>query len=93
MMSKVVGRRGVESVEVAGKLLQALVHLGGTARLKALAVATKLAPAKIHRYLVSLQEVGLVRQIPETQEYSLGILTYKLDEAARRSKPDPHPTM
>lgn len=82
-MSKVVSRRGVESVEVAGKVLQALVHLGGTARLKALAVATKLAPAKIHRYLVSLQEVGLVRQIPETQEYSLGILTYQLGELAQ----------
>ena len=80
----IAGRRGVESVEVAGKLLQAMVQLAGKARLKALANVTGIAPAKLHRYLVSLQQVGLVRQIQETQEYALGILSYQLGELAQQ---------
>lgn len=81
-MNKVHNRRGVDSVEVAGQLLQAMVRLGGTARLKALSDASGIPSAKVHRYLVSLQEVGLLRQLPETQEYALGLLAQQLGELA-----------
>jgi DNA-binding IclR family transcriptional regulator len=81
-VNKVHNRRGVDSVEVAGQLLQAMVRLGGTARLKALSDASGIPSAKVHRYLVSLQEVGLLRQLPETQEYALGLLAQQLGELA-----------
>jgi len=75
-------RRGVDAVEVAGRLLQALAGLGGKARLKALSDATEILPAKVHRYLVSLQEVGLVSRGADTQEYCLGPLCPRLGELA-----------
>jgi DNA-binding IclR family transcriptional regulator len=83
-MTKEIKRRGVDSVEVAGKLMQVMVQLGGTARLKTIAERAEMAPAKVHRYLVSLQAVGLLRQLAETQEYALGLLAYQLAEVTQQ---------
>lgn len=72
-------KRGVDSVEVAARILRALAQSGGTARLKELAELTGLAPPKIHRYLVSLIEGGLVRRC-DGQHYAFGLLAYQIGQ-------------
>ncbi len=81
-VNRVHSRRGVDSVEVAGQLLHAMVRLGGVARLKDLAEHTAIPAAKVHRYAVSLVEIGLLRQVPETHQYALGLLATQLGELA-----------
>lgn len=75
-------RRGVDAVEVAGVILQAMVRLGGRARLKDIVEATDLAAAKIHRYLVSLQTIGLIQKSMEGNVYELGLLSYQIGQLA-----------
>lgn len=65
-------QQGVRSVETAGHLLRALARLRDHASLKDIAEAADLAPAKAHRYLVSLGRAGLVEQDRETGHYRLG---------------------
>ena len=65
-------RGGVQSVEVAARILKALALGGGALPLKDLAIATGLARAKVHRYLTSLRNAGLVSQNLETSHYQIG---------------------
>lgn len=81
-VNQVSSRRGVDSVEVAGLLLHGMVRLGGVARLKDLAEHTGMPAAKVHRYAVSLVEIGLLRRLPETHQYALGLLATQLGELA-----------
>jgi DNA-binding IclR family transcriptional regulator len=55
-------RGGVQSVRIAAEILKALATQGGALPLKNLAIATGLARAKVHRYLTSLRNAGLVSQ-------------------------------
>jgi DNA-binding IclR family transcriptional regulator len=71
-------QRGVQSVEVAGSLLKGLVTLGRPSPLKELALASGLAPAKAHPYLVSLGKVGLIEQDASSGHYGLGPLALEL---------------
>ena len=64
-------QQGVQSVEVAGRLLRALVDEGRAMMLRDLAKAAHMPPAKAHRYLVSLGRLGLVEQDPSTGRYDL----------------------
>ncbi|WP_424139548.1 IclR family transcriptional regulator [Roseomonas chloroacetimidivorans] len=75
-------RRGVESVEVAGLILQALLAVGGTARVKDLEKRTGIPSAKVHRYLVSLVFCGLVRR-REDGRYGFGLLAYQVGQLAQ----------
>ncbi len=52
--------RGVQSVEVSVGLLTALAANGGPMALSELAAAVDMAPAKVHRYLASFVESGMV---------------------------------
>lgn len=66
------GRQGIQSVEMAGRVLLALVDSGKPMMLRDLAAAAGMAPAKAHRYLVSLIRMGLAEQMSETGYYDLG---------------------
>jgi len=72
------GSRGIQSIEVGGRLLRALVHLGRLAPLKELAGEADMAPAKAHPYLVSFGKLGLIAQDPATGQYGLGPLALQM---------------
>lgn len=65
-------RRGIQSIEVGGTLLQALVRNGAPMMLKDLAREAGMPPAKAHPYLVSFGKLGLIEQDPLTGRYGLG---------------------
>lgn len=69
--------RGIQSVEVGGRLLLALVHLGRPLALKDLAQEAGMAPGKAHPYLVSYGKLGLIEQ-DATGRYGLGPLALQL---------------
>jgi DNA-binding IclR family transcriptional regulator len=71
-------RRGIQSIEVGGQLLVALVQNGGPMTLRDLSRAAGMPPAKAHPYLVSFGNLGLVKQDPHTAEYLLGPLALQL---------------
>lgn len=70
--------RGIQSIEVGGLLLLALVHLGRPAPLKDLAREAGMAGAKAHPYLVSFCKLGLIQQDSATGFYGLGPLALQL---------------
>jgi DNA-binding IclR family transcriptional regulator len=70
--------RGVQSIEVGGRLLSAMVNAGGAAMLRDLAQAADMAPAQAHAYLRSFQNVGLVEQDRDTGLYGLGAFALQL---------------
>lgn len=63
--------RGVGSVETGGAILQALARHGAPIKLTELAGLTGLASGRLHPYLVSLRNVGLVEQAADGS-YQLG---------------------
>ena len=65
-------RSGVQSVGIAATILKALAAAGGVLALKHLAAATGMPRAKVHRYLSSLRNAGLITQDPETGHYAIG---------------------
>jgi DNA-binding IclR family transcriptional regulator len=71
-------QRGIQSVEVGGKLLQTLAHLGKPLPLKELALEAGMSPAKAHPYLVSFVKLGLVAQSESSGHYGLGPLALQL---------------
>ncbi len=71
-------RRGIQSIEVGFRILDFLCDAAEPVPLKAIAAATGLSPANIHYYLVSFQQVGIVRQEPDTGCYALGPYALKL---------------
>jgi len=72
------GRRGIQSVEVGGRLLHALAHHGRAMALKDLAADAGMPPAKAHPYLVSFGHIGLVEQDSQSGRYALGPLALQL---------------
>ncbi|MDP3083200.1 MAG: helix-turn-helix domain-containing protein, partial [Rubrivivax sp.] len=71
-------QRGIQSVEVGGQLLRALVHAGRPLALKDLAREAGMAPGKAHPYLVSFGKLGLVEQDRGSGHYGLGPLALQL---------------
>lgn len=65
-------RQGVQSVETGIAVLRALAAAREALSLKAAAERSGLAPAKAHRYLVSLIRAGMVEQDPLSGRYRLG---------------------
>jgi DNA-binding IclR family transcriptional regulator len=70
--------RGIQSIEVGGRLLKALAHHGRPMPLKDLAREADMTPAKAHPYLVSFGKLGLIEQRPDTGHYGLGALALQL---------------
>ncbi|MDH4050262.1 MAG: IclR family transcriptional regulator [Rubrivivax sp.] len=71
-------QRGIQSVEVGGRLLLALAHEGRPMALKDLASAAGMAAAKAHPYLVSFGKLGLIEQDEGSGRYGLGPLAMQL---------------
>jgi DNA-binding IclR family transcriptional regulator len=72
------GRRGIQSVEVGGRLLHALAHHGRAMALKDLAADAGMPAARAHPYLVSFGHIGLVEQERDSGRYALGPLALQL---------------
>lgn len=77
-------RQRVQAAETGMALLKGLARLGGRASLTALAAELGEPPAKVHRYLVSGVEAGLVAQDPASQQYLLGPEAIQIGLAALR---------
>jgi len=71
-------RRGIQSIEVGGTLLQALVDAGAPLPLRELARRAGMTSAKAHPYLVSFGALGLIEQDPLTGRYGLGPFALQL---------------
>lgn len=65
-------------------VLKGLAHLGGRSSLTALSAHVGESPAKVHRYLASLMEEGLVLQDAVSQHYYLGTEAIQIGLAAMR---------
>ncbi|WP_084168918.1 IclR family transcriptional regulator [Paraburkholderia acidipaludis] len=77
-------RQRVQSAQTGMAVLKGLARLGGRASLTSLAAYVGESPAKVHRYLVSLSEEGLVAQDTVTQHYLLGPEAMMIGVAAMR---------
>jgi DNA-binding IclR family transcriptional regulator len=71
-------QRGIQSIEVGGQVLLALVHHGRPMALKDLAREAGMPPAKAHPYLVSFARIGLIEQDRLSGAYFLGPLALQL---------------
>ncbi len=74
----------MQSAQTGMAVLKGLARLGGRASLTGLAAYVGESPAKVHRYLVSLIEEGLVTQDALTQQYRLGPEAMMIGAAAMR---------
>ncbi|HVL76943.1 MAG TPA: IclR family transcriptional regulator [Noviherbaspirillum sp.] len=77
-------RQRVQSAEMGMSVLKALARLGGSASLTAVAAEIGESTAKVHRYMASLTQEGLVAQDPATQHYYLGREAIQIGLAALR---------
>lgn len=71
-------QRGIQSVEVSGRLLQALASARQALNLSELAAAAELTPAQAFTYLVSLVKLGLIKRDYLTGNYAPGPLSLRL---------------
>lgn len=69
---------GVQSVEIATRLLRVLAHSSRPLPLTKLAAEAAMTPSKAHRYLSSLLRAELVRRDPISNYYDLGALSLRL---------------
>ncbi|MGL4810368.1 MAG: IclR family transcriptional regulator [Beijerinckiaceae bacterium] len=74
--------RGIQSIEVGGRILAALAAATGPLALKDLARAADMTAAKAHPYLASFARIGLVEQESATGAYELGPMAVQLGMAA-----------
>ena len=66
------GRQGIQSVEIAATVLEALERGLGPMRLTQSATVCARGPSKVHRYLVSLGRAGRVMRSPSSGLYDMG---------------------
>ena len=71
-------QRGIQSIDVGGRLLHALSRSSGAMMLKELAEAADMPAAKAHAYLVSFCKLGMIEQDAVTGRYDLGPLALQL---------------
>jgi DNA-binding IclR family transcriptional regulator len=71
-------QHGIQSIEVGGRLLQALAKAREPQMLRDLAAAAQMPAAKAHRYLVSLGRMGLIEQQAQSGLYDLGAFALEL---------------
>lgn len=79
--------RGIQSIDISGRILRALVEGDAPMMLKELAQAADLAPAQCHAYLTSLRNVGMVFQDPESGRYAMGPFAMRLGIGWLRGTP------
>ena len=81
--------RGIQSIEVGGAILEALVAAQKPVTLRDLAIMADMAPAQVHAYLTSLRRIDLVEQDAQTGQYSIGPFALRLGLGRIHS----HPTL
>jgi DNA-binding IclR family transcriptional regulator len=77
--------RGVQSIEVGGRILQVLVDAEQPMMLRDLARQAGVLPAQAHAYLVSYRKQNLVEQDATAGRYRLGPFALQLGIARMRS--------
>lgn len=75
-------RRGIQSVEIGFKVLDAIAAAPGPVSLSVLAQRTGLSPSQTHRYLHSLTATGLAIQDGRSGHYDLGPASRRIGIAA-----------
>ncbi len=71
-------QQGINSVVIGMSILDVIVDASGALSLNAISAKVDMSPAKVHRYLVSLIETGLVERLKEPGLYDLGPKALKL---------------
>lgn len=74
--------RGVQSVDIALKVLQVIASAPGPMTLKEIGDAARMPASKAHRYLASFVSAGLVTQRHRSGTYDLGRASLELGLAA-----------
>lgn len=77
--------RGVQSVDVAGRILKVLVKAGKPLMLREIAAEAELTSAQAHAYLVSFRAMGMVEQDESSTRYKLGPFALQLGLARFRN--------
>lgn len=72
------GARSIQSIEVGGRILQALVNETRPMMLSEIAEAAGMKPAQCHAYMTSLKNIGLVHQDGASGLYSVGHMALNL---------------
>jgi DNA-binding IclR family transcriptional regulator len=80
-----IAGRGVQAVEIGGKIIAALATASSPMTLSHVAEAAAMQLAQAHAYLVSFRKIGLVEQDAATGRYQLGPFALKLGLARLRS--------
>jgi DNA-binding IclR family transcriptional regulator len=65
-------RRGIQSIEIGMRILEALGASGGASPLSTVALAVDMPAPQVHRYLQSLIASGMARQDAASGRYDLG---------------------
>jgi DNA-binding IclR family transcriptional regulator len=71
-------RRGIQSIEIGMRILEALGASGGASSLSSLALAVDMPAPQVHRYLQSLITSGMARQDVASGRYDLGSAALRL---------------
>jgi DNA-binding IclR family transcriptional regulator len=71
-------RRGIQSIEIGMRILEALGASGGASPLSAVAQAVGMPAPQVHRYLQSLIASGMARQDAASGRYDLGSAALRL---------------
>ena len=66
--------KGIQSIDVGYRLVQALLEAGRPLPLKTLAAAADMSPSKAHNYIVSFRRIRMISKDVETGHYGLGPL-------------------
>lgn len=77
-------QRGIQSAEMACRILKAIASFDGEITLSALSSHLGMLPGNVHRYLASLQYEGFVKQERASGEYDLGPAALALGTRAMR---------
>jgi DNA-binding IclR family transcriptional regulator len=77
-------QRGIQSAEMACRILKAIASFDGEITLSALSAHLGMLPGNVHRYLASLQFEGFVKQERVSGEYDLGPAALALGTRAMR---------
>jgi DNA-binding IclR family transcriptional regulator len=84
-----ISGRGVQSVEIGGRLLKLLAQSQQPMMLRDLAGAAELTPGQTHAYLTSLRKLEMVEQDAASGRYRLGPFALQLGLARLRGS-DPY---
>ena len=74
--------KSIQSVEIGGRILDALIEGGGAMALKDIADKAQLSRSQAHRYLAAYLHIGFVKRAPQAGMYDLGQNALRLGLAA-----------